>query len=268
METPDFAAVAQLAADSDSVELDCPEIDDQQIVNAIRAYKDAEALKDALIELVMPTLRQAFVAKCREAGKVFKSANCRGIQFVFQMRYTPLSAANTIGSAKARVGDERFVQMFAPAYSYEVPISKVDAELFAELTKRGIRPKMVLKPTQAYHEASILEDGFGEVSPDKQEELKAKKITLQPLPKNVSYVQKKPEVVDGKEVFLTGSLPATLPSVLRPVQSTDQSMPVQQPVQVAPVPSMPVKKVPETVSLKVVRREVRKAIQAIAEVSK
>jgi hypothetical protein len=265
METPDFAAVAQLAADSDSVELDCPEIDDQQIVNAIRAYKDAEALKDALIELVMPTLRQAFIAKCREDGKVYTSANCRGIQFVFQRGYTPISAANTVASAKERVGADRFQQMFSPVYTYEIPSSRVDAVLYAEFVKRKINPKLVFKPTPAYHEASVLEDGFGEVTPERQAELRAKKITLQPLPKNKAYVQRKPAASGEKD---TGSLPEVLPIVLRPVQSTDQSMPVQQPVQVAPVPSMPVKKVPETVSLKVVRREVRKAIQAIAEVSK
>jgi len=258
--TPDFAAVAQLGADVDSVEVDCPELDDRAIADAIRAYKDAEALKDALVELAMPIIRKAYVDKCRERGKVLSSVNCRGIQFVFQNRYTPLSAADTIKSAKARVGEDRFVQMFAPAYSYEVPISKVDAELFALLCARGIKPKMVLKPTKAYHEATILEDGFGDVTPEREAELKASGVSLKPLPKNVAYIQRKPEVVEGKEVHYHGTLPTVLPQVIREVAPAVQGAPV--PVQ--QIQAAAVKSGPTTVELKKVKKELRLAMRAIA----
>jgi hypothetical protein len=273
--TPDFAAIAELKEKlEDTPEVDLPEIDAEAVAAVIQAFKDSEAAMKAVKALVAPLLHAALVKKSREDGKVYKGVTCGAIQYIYQNRYSALSAAKTIESAKERVGRERYVTMFAPAFVYEIPVTRVSSELSSLLLKHGIRPKMVLKPTKAYHDATIMEEGFGEVSEERKEELKAKGVKIEHLPKNTAYVQRTmARNAEGKAVVIPVTrkeVPEDLTSVLRaapvPAEPAERMVTPEELLEIAE-PKADAKKAAAAavVKLKTVRKEIRKAMKALAE---
>ena len=111
---------------------------------------------------------KAFIAACKEKGEVLTSIEFGPLQYVYQKRYTPLRSEKTVAQTEKAHG-EKFEERFNKVWSLEIPIDQVDEELKAMLKKRGMKPTCVLKPTDAYHLARIMDGVEG--------------------PKNVAYLQ-------------------------------------------------------------------------------
>lgn len=130
-----------------------------EIVALRRMNKDIDARIKALEALAAPIMHAKLCLLSAQQGKVFSSVTCGDAQYVCQNRYTPLKAVSTVARMRKVYGD-RFGSFFAEQYSLEIPVDKIDEELKEVLKRKGFAPTVVLKPTEVYHAASILEEGF------------------------------------------------------------------------------------------------------------
>lgn len=158
----DLAAWAQPAPakgkKSETPEVSLPETEKaRRLADVKKLKKDLEA-EEAMLSADLTAQAHAKLCELSRAqGKALSSVHVNGIlTYVHQCRYSNLTDPAKVEALKAKFNG-RFGEFFAPVYTLEVPLEKLDAELVAALQARGIRPTVTLKPTQALHVARVLD---------------------------------------------------------------------------------------------------------------